>query len=442
MVNVFGERAENENDNSFVKNINFVKEVRTTIGNYRDYKKEIQESIRLGVTPYRIYDGKWYTPIRVYNDEIYVLDNTGAENCTSKTIKGDNSILVYFVKDSTDGKATALIGVDGPPGPAGPRGEQGLKGKNGAKGNRGMKGDRGSAGPRGEQGSIGKTGVKGDRGMKGDEGPPGKIGRRGPAGPRGPAGIVTDGASKSFVIDMIEDATKHDCVFIASLSNDIAIVNTGGYLINWNIIKTNDRTVSIRSQKGQFLISQPSRVSFYLHCRAKNTTQENVVFELYSNTYAKVVSSYNVKLPKGELVSVLGHYKVETSGRNQNLTIRIVGNELDFTVEKGSRFEVTEIHRWEAPELIVADISYPWTIHDTPHLVNNIENYQYIHITARSNEYFATKTISPIEMKSIPTWVIPLNNDITIKFSDGGHKTIHISGKADHQIINMHGVRC
>ena len=223
---------------------------------------------------------------------------------------------------------------------------------------------------------------------------------------------------------------------------DNHIANDGGYLTNWKIIKTNDKTVSVRSRSGEFLISQPSRVSFYLHCIAKNTTQENVVFELYSKTYAKVVSSYSVKLSKGELVSVLGNYKVETSGRNENLTIRVLGKDLDLTVKKESRFEVTETHRWEAPERIAANVPYPWTKQHTPRIISNIENYQYIHVTARSNDNFASATISPIEMKSISTWIVPLNDDLTIKFSGDGHRTINITDKASYQIINMHGVRC
>ena len=432
MVNVFGERSENEGDNSFMKNINFVKEVRTTVGSYSDYISEIQESIRLGVTPYRIYDDKWYTPMRAYKNGIFASDDTGAWNLTGRPIQGDKSVLVYFVKaDYTDGKATALIGVDGPPGPSGPIGKTGPQGKRGIKGDEGPPGKIGPAGPRGYEGSPGKIGPRGPRGFKGDEGPP---------GPRGVGGASA--ASKSFVIDMIEEATNHDCVFIGALSNDIDIVDKGGYLTDWKIIKTNDKTVSIRSQRGEFLISQPSRVSFYLHCTAKHKTQENVVFELYSNTYAKVVSSYKVDLPKGEVISVLGNYKVETSGRNENLRIRVLGKDLDFTVEKKSRFEVTETHRWEAPERIAANIPYPWSKQHTPRIISNIENYQYIHITARSNYIFATATISPVEMKSVSTWIVPLNDEIEMKFSGVGHRTINISDKGDYQIINMHGVRC
>ena len=120
---------------------------------------------------------------------------------------------------------------------------------------------------------------------------------------------------------------------------------------------------------GQFIISQPSRCSAYLHCIAPHTTQENVTFELYSRSIGTPVASQVVTLPKGELTSILIHHGI---AKKETLTVRIVGSNLDLTVQKGSRVEVTENHRWEAPELIVGNVIYPWTS-QTISLANDIE---------------------------------------------------------------------
>ena len=234
-----------------LQNVKVLKKVTITKGKYSDYIKEIQESYKLGVTPYRLHTsnyGTWVTPIRVYDNSVFVLDNEGSMSITGRTIQNDppHSVLVYWVKgDIDDDDATVIIGPQGPPGPSGSRGPQGKRGADGSAGLQGSEGKRGAVGP---------------------------AGPRGPRGPKGGGGIA-DPASKSFVIDMGEHATNHDCVFIASLQKDVAVVGHGLVLDDWKTTKSDERVVQTRSVGGQFIISQPSQCSAYIHCRAPNTTQ-------------------------------------------------------------------------------------------------------------------------------------------------------------------------
>ena len=58
MVNVFGERADaggsNANMEKFMHSIKLLKQVTITSGRYSDYIDQIQDSYRLGFTPYRV----------------------------------------------------------------------------------------------------------------------------------------------------------------------------------------------------------------------------------------------------------------------------------------------------------------------------------------------------------------------------------------------------
>ena len=295
----------------------------------------------------------------------------------------------------------------------------------------------------GKRGPRGLKGDPGPRGLQGDPGPQGSTGDRGPPGPRGPKGESGGGgkdvASKSFVIDMVEQATSHDCVFISSTTKDITVRDRGIVLHDWQITKSDDRVVQTISA-GQFIISQQSRCSAYLHCIAPRTTQENVTFELYSRSTGTPVSSKVVTLPKGELISILMHHGI---AKRETLTVRIVGSDLDLTVQKGSRVEVTETHRWEVPEMIVGNVVYPWTS-QTIYLANDIEKYNFLHISARKDDVFIEETISPIGMKAphYTSWTISVEGKITLQFSGPTHKTLHITADKDYKIPSIYGVRC
>ena len=465
MVNVFGDNG-SRSSVGLPKNTKLVREVKKSSGLFKDYIEQIKKSIQLGFIPYRyevhgsitmpcymfVYQGRIFQ----FGTPNYHLKEIENYRCTPK------EYLTYWeevANDDDDGSVTMIVGPQGPCGPQGKRGLTGLKGEEGPAGKRGpigaigpdgpkggigpqgMKGDPGPKGEKGDPGSEGPQGDIGPQGTKGDPGPKGEKGDPGPKGARGPSG---SSVSKSFVIDMIEHATSHDCAFIASLKEDVTVTDRGMLLNNWNITKIDDRVVQIQD-KGAFVISQSSRCSVYLHCRAEKRTLEKVTFTIFSNTLGKQVSAEVVRLPKGESISILIHHTVD---KLETLTVRIFGTDLDFKVEKSSRVEITETHRWEAPELIVANKVYPWKEGDLK-LVNNIEKYQYIYITAQRDQFFLTKTIYPTAMmvSKQDEWVIAIDNGrtqhaaILLTFSGDGHKKLNVSGKL-YQIVSMYGVRC
>ena len=54
------------------------KKVAVTVGKFKDYIDEIQQSSVLGFTPFGLQknaDGTFVTPIRVYDGKVYVLDD-------------------------------------------------------------------------------------------------------------------------------------------------------------------------------------------------------------------------------------------------------------------------------------------------------------------------------------------------------------------------------
>ena len=482
MVNVFGDRTGGTCD-GFPDNIKLVREVKKTSGKFKDYIKEIKTSIELGFIAYRyVIIHHFRGPCYLYQseDSIFQLGNDGAHSVdiTNWNIT-DTQYLTYWEEvDSDDGEVNAIVGPPGPPGspgrrgpqgkrgidgsvgpegpagkrgPAGPDGPQGPAGEHGA---RGLKGEPGVAGIQGPQGEKGEPGIQGPQGEKGEKGDTGSQGPQGEQGPRGPAGgsTIYDPASKNFVIDMVERATSLDCAFKANLDKDIAVSDKGLVLKNWKAIKVNERVVQTSTTNGEFIISQPSSCVAYLHCIAENKTQEKVRFELYSRTRVLVVDHLDLKLPKGELVSVILNHQIE---KFEKLTVRIIGEDLDFRVKaRGSRFEVTETHRWEAPELIVSTSTYPWPLNTELTLAdsNDIEDYQQIQITGATphGDKLISKFFSPSAIKSIgnkSVWKISVEDKLILEFSGRKHLTLKITSlqKQDeekYQIYSMYGVRC
>ena len=150
MVNVFGESV-----GSGSVDLQLVKKVVVTKGQYKDYVNEMQQSYEFGFPPYRLHTngyGTFVIPIRVYNGKVYVLDDVTTMEITGRHIVVDETKLVYFV-EADDGSGVALKGDRGP------------------SGVRCLKGDSGGQGPSGRQGPAEK------RGAVGSEGPPGKIGK-------------------------------------------------------------------------------------------------------------------------------------------------------------------------------------------------------------------------------------------------------------------------
>ena len=91
-----------------------MKKVVTTVGQYKDYYAEIQQSLVPGFPPYRLHtnvDGTFVTPIRYYDGRVYVLDDVATMDVTNRYIATDTirSELVYFV-EGDDGSGVALQG--------------------------------------------------------------------------------------------------------------------------------------------------------------------------------------------------------------------------------------------------------------------------------------------------------------------------------------------
>ena len=80
MVNVFGESV-----GSRSVDLQLVKKVVVTKGQYNDYVNEMQQSYELGFPPYRLHTtgySTFVTPIRVYNGRVYVLDDVTTMDIT------------------------------------------------------------------------------------------------------------------------------------------------------------------------------------------------------------------------------------------------------------------------------------------------------------------------------------------------------------------------
>ena len=201
MVNVFGE------SNGPV-NLQIVKKVVISKGQYKDYANEIRQSYGLGFTPFRLHtneNGTFVTHIRVYDGKVYVLDDVATMQVTGRYIATDklSNKLVYFV-EGDDGSGGALQGDRGPSGVRGLKGDsgdqgpiesQGPAGKRGAVGPGGPPGKIGKIGPPGPiggKGNVGARGEKGDKGDAGDIGPIGPIGSKGNVGARGEKGNKGD----------------------------------------------------------------------------------------------------------------------------------------------------------------------------------------------------------------------------------------------------------
>ena len=164
MVNVFGGSIA-----SGPGNLEVVKKVVVTVGKFKDYIDEIQQSCELGLTPYRLHknaDGTFVTPIRVFD----VLDNVSKMEIGDRDFTTDriNSKLIYFVKGvvallckEIEDPLIGKMGSVGNRGGIGGCGEKGDKGDTGFVGQQGPIGPQGSTGPRGVQCAKGLCGVAG-----------------------------------------------------------------------------------------------------------------------------------------------------------------------------------------------------------------------------------------------------------------------------------------
>ena len=168
MVDVFGDGI------AYGTNLQVAKKVVTTVGQYKDYTAEIQQSYELGFTPnrpHRNVDDTFVTPIRTYEGRVYILDDVAKMAVTDWYIASDtiSSKLIYFAKGD-DGGSGDMFALHGDRGPSGAKGLKADSGDRVPPGSRGPAGKRGAAGPGGPPGKIGKTGPAGAHGGVGARG--------------------------------------------------------------------------------------------------------------------------------------------------------------------------------------------------------------------------------------------------------------------------------
>ena len=419
-----------------------VKRIKHTTGVYKDYIDAIDESYQLGWTPYRIVKRDWgfdNNPVHAYfKTHVYVLDNTGGYNISSTQLTQGGPLITYAPGAPIGGGSAIITGARGPPGPVG---QKGSIGPPGALGPAGQTGARGPPGQKGTTGGVGPKGDIGPSGATGTTGPVGPVGPKGGKGQKGDKGTsITDAATKSWVVNMIERATSMESVFTAKLNKQTAVTGTGRVLKGWKTIKQDDRVAQVVDD--EFTISQPSSVTAYLEISVR-TKQSNVRFEMFSNTGAVARDSATVSINAGEVMSIALHHRITS---NEKLTIRIMGTDLNLSVAPKSRVEVTLLRRWEPSELLVSGKPYPWGP-GTYNIGNSIEKYQTIHITGQKGLSVITKTISPVGLLrdtvrgTTKTWMFDVETSLSLTFSGKGHKTLKIESEQHFKIISMYGER-
>ena len=190
MVNKFGDSSFASLD--FFENLQVVRKVVVTKGKYSDYHNEIQTSIKLGFTPYRISpENGSLTQLYVFENEVWCLGSVGkaVELVSKETITTASNLVYWKEGDIEDGDdAIAIKGDKGSRGEKGSRGNAGPSGARGEQGTVGRQGEKGATGGKGQRGGRGERGTTGKRGADGVQGPAGKIGKMGSPGPQGPVG--------------------------------------------------------------------------------------------------------------------------------------------------------------------------------------------------------------------------------------------------------------
>ena len=128
MVDVFGSssslgvlRGPRGPPGRFMYDIKVLQKVTQTTGKCKDHISQIQESYRLGFTPYREHLKDmtfWICPLRCYDTKVFALDGEVAYDVTEVDVEK----IVYCVKKKpVDGDS--LTSIIGPRGPVGPSGE-------------------------------------------------------------------------------------------------------------------------------------------------------------------------------------------------------------------------------------------------------------------------------------------------------------------------------
>ena len=154
-------------------------------------------------------------------------------------------------------------------------------------------------------------------------------------------------------------------------------------------------------------------------------------------TIGKYEKRVDVNLPKDVLIAILIECPVEAT----RLSIQVEGKDLDLEIVNSSRFEVVLDEKWEVPQRIDGDKPYPW-IHDQEiRLVQDIEKYRFIYITAVNGNNYINELISPVCMTGT-SWKIEIYGVIALEFIGSNHQTLKIESKQGFSIVNMYGIAC
>ena len=204
MVNKFGDCSV-LGDVELFKILKPIRKIIRTSGKFKNYVSEIKGSIRLGHAPYKVLEDQTFTYVIVLDNDVWAMGNPN--KISDETITPDH-FLVYWVA-SSDETTSSINALQGPAGEVGATGKRGIQGPKGSVGPPGAEGPIGPSGPKGPKGDAG---IKGDTGEQGLKGPKGDQGRRGPKGEKGGKGVPgivgNNVATKSFVIDIVEQATN------------------------------------------------------------------------------------------------------------------------------------------------------------------------------------------------------------------------------------------
>ena len=95
MVNVFGESVGSRSGN-----LQMVKKVVTTVGQFKNYYDEIQQSYELGFTPYRLHtntDGTLVTPIRTYDWDGDVMDDVATMMLPTDILQRIHYVVNWYI---------------------------------------------------------------------------------------------------------------------------------------------------------------------------------------------------------------------------------------------------------------------------------------------------------------------------------------------------------
>ena len=276
--------------------------------------------------------------------------------------------------------------------------------------------------------------MRGEPGPAGLTGPPGPEGKQGLPGRPGPA--AKGGATKSFVIDLVEHSTQLRSEYVASLKKPLEIKEIGGNIVGWEMIKESGFECQIVNEK-DIMFQRSGFCSAYIYVRSRTDVSFNLV--LYNREEAKEEKIVSVSIPKHELTPVLLEFKVNPPAEYHFM---IKGKDLDIELDKKSRFEFVFDNTWLLPDDIDGDIPQPWKEGVVVLLSKNIEKYRFLHITAKKGLAYVNKIISPSSMEEGEAWNVSLENKCNLEFSGKEHKKLTIKKGDGFGVTSMIGIVC